>query len=216
MPIKKAGYRTMPIVNKNADNVEQSEYMPKWMRDYATKVSVQPYRSQDSIFEQISSIINSSTPKYSSVEDAVKDMQERSGLTAYQSKMKSLAQSIKIAGCACDEKDKKPTVRVFELKPQVQSTLDNFVTDTRGNLPIPAIIDKVKSIHRNDVLDDSAWDDDGLMQYVNDKCIEVKKMNPEANDDDNTMLGKTPRFDDKEIDQSNTDALFSLNPAVVK
>lgn len=225
MTIKKAGNRSMPIISRESDNVDNGP-VPSWMSEFAkslSKVSVQPYKQEDTVFDQISSIINSSKPKHSSVDDAVKDMQERSGLVAYQNKMKALAQNIKTAGCTCEDGEqeqhgdkKKVKVKIFELKPQIQSTFDNVITDTHGNLDIPAIIDRVKGIHRKDVSDDSAWDDDGLMGYVNDKCIEIKKMNPDIGDDDNLTLGKIPNFDEKDIDRSNDDALFSLTPAVVK
>lgn len=212
----------MPVISRESDNVDNGP-TPSWMSEFAkslSKVSVQPYKHEDSVFDQISSIINSSKPKHSSVDDAVKDMQERSGLVAYQDRMKALAENIKTAGCCehdhGDEDKKKVKVKIFELKPQIQSTFDNVITDTHGNLDIPAIIDRVKGIHRKDVSDDAAWDDDGLMGYVNDKCIEVKKMNPDISDDDNLNLGKIPNFDEKDIDRSNDDALFSLTPAVVK
>lgn len=209
MTIKKAGYRSMPVINRDSDNVENSSLYPKWMGDFAqnlSKVSVQPYRSEDSIFDQISSIINSSKPKYSSVEDAVREMQERSGITAYKKDLKSLAETIKNAA----EK-----IKIFELKPQIQSTIDNCIDDTKGNLPIPAIIDRIRSIHKNDIDDDSAWDDENLLKYINDKSINIRKNHP--NQDDNyTTLGKLPNYDETEIDKSNTDALISLTPTVIK
>lgn len=224
MTLKKLGNRSLPSFSRNSDSLENDIVTPSWMKEFAknlSKESVQPYQDQRyNVFDQISSIINSSKSKYSSVEDAVKDMQARSGLTAYQDKIKTLAQAIKTAGCSCDEEehnhDDKEKVRLFEMKPQIKYTIDNFVNDTHGNLPIPSIIDRVKSIHKNDVSDDTAWNDDGLMHYINDKIIESKKQNPSQNDDAHTNLGKLPRYNEGDINPSNTDALFSLNPAVVK
>lgn len=214
--MKKLGIRTMPIISRNSDDLENSPVYPNWMNDFAKK-SVQPYRKdEESVFDQISSIINSSKPKYSSVEDAVKDMQERSGLLAYQKQMRSFAEAIKIAGCTCEheEKNEKPKIKIFEIKPQVQSTIDNFIEDTHGNLPIPSIIERAKSIHKNDITDDSSWDDDGLLSYINDKSIDVKKQNP-TNDDQYTTLGKLPQIDDKDI-EINQDVFKSLSPTSFK
>jgi cobalamin biosynthesis protein CobT len=210
MTIKKAGYRSMPVISRDADNVENSSLYPKWMSDFAqnlSKVSVQPYRPEDNIFDQISSIINSSKPKYSSVEDAVREMQERSGITAYKKDLKSLAETIKQAA----EQEK---IKIFELKPQIKSTVDNCLEDTKGNLPIPAVIERIRSIHKNDIDDDAAWDDENLLKYINDKSIEIRRNHPN-HDDNYTTLGKLPNYDSTEIDKSNTDALISLTPTVL-
>ena len=219
MTIKKHGYRTMPLISRTSDDVEDCPSLPNWMKEFAnnlSKISVQPRKHEDSVFDQISSIVNSTKPKYSSVEAAVQDMQERSGLLEYQKKIKAAANSVKIAACDCEnEEQDEPEIKIFKIRPQIQSTFDNYIEDTKGNLPIPAIIEKIKSIHKSDVSDDSAWSDDNLMQYVNEKCIEVKKMHPD-DDISEVNLGKIPHYDDRDIDPSNKDALFSLQPTAVK
>jgi hypothetical protein len=110
---------------------------------------------------------------------------------------------------------RKANVRLFELKPQIKDTFDNYIEDTHGNLSIPGIIEKIKSIHQADVSDDANWYDDQLLKYVNDQNIEAKKKHPDT-ENDNVNLGKLPHFDDKDIDPSNSDALVSLTPAVIK
>lgn len=227
MTIKKQGYRTVPLINPTSNDVENYPSLPNWMSDFAkniAKTSVQSRKKDESIYDQITSIMNTNKSKYSSVEDVVRDMQERSGIIDYQNKIKSMAQAIKNAACSCEEKDhdhssphknEKPQIKIFTMKPQIKETFDNYIEDTKGNLPIPAIIEKIKGIHRNDITDDASWDDDGLMQYVNEKCIDVKKMYPD-DDTSNAGLGKIPHYDDKDIDPSNDDALFSLEPASIK
>jgi hypothetical protein len=220
MSIDKRGYRTLPTINRNSDNIENQSIYPKWMQDFASnleKGAVQSRKQDSSIYDQISSIINGNKPKYSSVEDAIRDMQERSGLLAYQNRIKAMA--TKIAGTT--EEVQAPTdtnkaeIKVFKLNPQVQQTIDNYIDDTNGDLPIPAIVEKIKAIHRNDITDDAAWNEDELMKYINKQCVEAKKKHPSI-DDSNANLGKLPHFDDKDIDPSNMDALFSLNPVAIK
>jgi peptide deformylase len=214
--MKKNGYRTMPIIDRAHDDIEQSPALPGWMKEFAKNIeknSVKSYREESSLYDQINSVMNNSKSKHLSVEDAVKDMQERSGLTAYKGKIEAqnlttqkLAQQIEQAG--------KEDIKLFQIKPQIKDTFDNYIEDTNGNLSIPSIIEKVKSIHVNDVSDDAEWDNEKLLQYVNNKNIEVKKKHPDTQND-NARLGKLPHYDDKDIDPSNSDALYSLTPVVI-
>lgn len=215
--------RTLPNITRSSD---EGSTQPSWMSDYAkrlTKESVQPYRKDNSVYDQIYSIINGNKPKYPSVDAAVKDMQERSGLLAYQDKLKvsSNQENIKaIAAQICrkaaehDKKDEKPEIKVFKLHPSIKNTIDNWVEEVHGNLPVPAVITRAKEIHRGDIADDAAWDEDVLMAYVNDKCQEVKKRYPSENA--NTNLGHLPHLTEEDIDPSNRDALHCLNPVAIK
>lgn len=204
--MKRYASRISPFVQKNSEESELSS-------DFISKLSVQPYRSESdsmSVADQISAIINGRRPKYSSVEDAVKEMQERSGFKAHQDKLKVLADRIKSAAA---EEEK---IRVFKENPFIKNTIDNFIIDTKGNLPIPSIIDRIKSIHKKDVSDDSAWDDESLMNYINLVSLKAKKDHPDVNDSNHQNLGHLPNYDENDIAKSNTDPLHCLNPAVVK
>jgi cobalamin biosynthesis protein CobT len=218
--------RSLPAISRNSD---ESTVQPSWMSDYAnrlSKQSVQPYRQDNSVYDQIYSIINGNKPKYPSVDAAVKDMQERSGFSAYQTKQKSAsnedqmkAMAAQICRKAEEKEDKKDDtrseVRLFKLHPQIKSTIDNWIEEVHGNLPVPAVITRIKEIHRNDVSDDSAWDEDDLIHYVSDKCHEVESRYP-SDKDSGASLGHLPHFTEDEIDPSNRDALFCLNPVALK
>jgi tetrahydromethanopterin S-methyltransferase subunit F len=203
----KLARRTRPLIESANDSGSD------WLGEYASnlaKVSVQSRRQDENLYDQISSIISGNKSKHSSVEAAVDDMKERSGLLAHQNKMRSLAQAIKTAG------EKEPEIKVFKLCPQVKDTLNNYIDETHGNLPIPAVISWVKRIHHKDISDDAAWTEDALLTYINDRGIAAKKMHPDMDDSQNANLGKLPHYDDREIDPSNNDALFSLTPANVR
>jgi tetrahydromethanopterin S-methyltransferase subunit F len=212
-----ANKRTLPAITTSDSFAE-----PSWMSDYAKRLSkeaVQPYRKDHSVYDQIYSIINSNRPQYPSVDAAVKDMQERSGLLAYQDKLKTSSGQDKIKTiasqiCRKAEEHKEKEVKVFKLHPPIKNTIDNWIEAVHGNLPVPAVITRAKEIHRNDISDDQAWDDDGLLAYVNDKCQEVQERYPTAND--STNLGRLPHFSEEDIDPSNRDALHCLNPVAIK
>jgi hypothetical protein len=209
---KKASPRTMPLITRESYNVEKSPVTPGWMDEFVSalqKSAVEPMRSsQPTIFDQISSIMGRKS-KHATVEAAVEDMKERSGLTAYLK-----VQSTEDNYANTKKRAQQAEIKLFKQVPQVKSTLDNYIDDSRGNLPIPAIVEQVKSIHKFDVPDDLAWDDPALMTYINNKNIEVKKKYPDQ-DAEQTTLGRNPNYTDEDMDPSNTDALHGLNPAVV-
>lgn len=202
--------RSMPFISRNNPEDENSEVLKE-----LNKVSVQPYRSEENIFDQINSIINGKKPKYSSVADAVKDMQDRSGLTAYRDKIKIIAEKIKTAACSCAS-DGLNKVKVFEINPSIKDSFDTYIKETRGKLPIPSVIGRFKAIYRKDIPDESLWNEASLANYINSASIKIQKDNPDIEQTNNANLGHLPRLDDKDIHQSNYDALFSLNPAVNK
>lgn len=96
--------------------------------------------------------------------------------------------------------------------PHIKKTLENYIRDTKGNLPIPAIIDKIRSIHHGDVSDAKDWDDDKLIRMVSKLNLNAKKDNPD-NFQNYQNLGTREQLSESEFDPSNVDAFHSLNPA---
>lgn len=206
----------MPAIERSSNTLEGSPVLPQWMRNLADtlhKNSVQPYHNE-SLYDQISSVMNGTKSKYLNVEDAVKDMQQRSGLLDYRNKIEAQKNSSpKIAQMAAVP-NKTEVIRLFEDKPQIKDTFDNYIEDTNGNLTIPGIVERIRSIHRGDVTDDSMWEDENLLQYVNNKNIDVKKKYP-SSDADSSNLGRLNHFDE-DADPTDDDPLFALTPAVIK
>ena len=84
----------------------------------------------------------------------------------------------------------------------------------KGNLPVPAIIEKIKSIHNNDVTDSQNWEDDNLIRYVSKLNLAAKSENS-SNYQQYHNLGTHQDTRDDEIDASNIDAFHSLTPAKI-
>lgn len=166
-----------------------------------------------SLFDQINSIMNGKS-KYISVAAAVEDMKERSGLTAYLQKIqksshKSDYQSTKTASNKEVSVDKRIPIVIHKV-PQIKNTLQNFIKDTKGNSSIPSIIEKIKSIHKNDVADDTHWDDDKLVIFISKMNLSEKSQH--LTHENHHHLGRQEYYDDSNIDQSNTDAFHGLMP----
>jgi len=212
-------HRHQPVVHRQADESIGEDHWLKQFEKTLQKGAVQP-KTQQSLFEQINSIMNGKS-KYPSVEAAVQDMQERSGLTAYLDKINKSSEDASIAKKveASDnnnviEKKIKGTPIVISKCPDIQKTLDNYIRDTKGNLPVPAIIDKLRSIHQGDVSDAKDWDDENLIRLVSKMNLAAKTENPSLYQG-YSNLGRRDTGADSEIDPSNTDAFNALNPAKI-
>lgn len=201
--------RHQPSVIRESDSSSSED---NWMNQLAKNLernAVEP-RHEKSMYDQINNIMNNSKKsKFSSVDDAVKDMQERSGLTAYLEKVKSAANQ-KAKKLAQSAQDKNP--KIFRSAPMVKNTLENFVRENRGNSTVPAIVEKIKEIHNGDVSNAADWDDENFITYVSELNSKEKAKHPQ-NEAEYMELGRGSHLQDKDIDTENTDAFHSLMPA---
>jgi len=206
--------RHSPVINRQSDEPIGEDHWLKQFQKTLQKGAVQP-RTQESLFDQINSVMNGSRSKHTSVEAAVQEMQERSGLTAYLDKIKVSEREDAIKTTTASDQQQaidKSIPSVIVKCPAIQKTLENYITDTKGNLPIPAIIDKIRSIHQGDVSEAKDWDDDKLLKLVSSLNLKAKKNNPEVYNQD-FNLGKRDFMGDSDIDASNTDVFNILMPA---
>jgi hypothetical protein len=208
---KKAYQRTAPIVQRSSDDrLENSSLLPDWMKEFAENIqksAVQPYRQEDNIFDQISSIMNGTRSKYRSVEDAVRDMQERSGLLAYRNKLEAQKKEQTATKTASEGEE----IKLFISHPNVKNTFENFIQDTGGELSIPAIINKVRGIHRQDVSDDGVWGDDSLIKFIHEECKKERDKHPQGHLNE-MGLGRIHHESEDDVDASNMDAFIALMP----
>ena len=200
--MSKYSKRTLPsITNRQSEDELSLEFLR-----HLQKQSVQPKAQVQNLQDQMYSIINGNKPRYPSVDAAVKDMLDRTGLSTYKQQLRAQEQNTQTTSKRANIK-----VELFEQVPQVQQTIDNYIQSTHGNLLVPEILDYVRNIHKNDVPDYSMWSSPALLTYINEKNIEEKKLHPDM-DNTNNHLGQLD-FNEDIIDPSNTDALHALNPA---
>jgi hypothetical protein len=103
---------------------------------------------------------------------------------------------------------------VIKKYPPIRKTLENCIRDSKGNMSIPAIIEKIRSIHQGDVSEAKDWDEDKLIYLVSNLNLEAKKNNPSTYEN-YSNLGSRDSNCNQEIDASNTDAFNALNPAKI-
>jgi hypothetical protein len=205
--------RQLPSIVKQSDwrSAKSESSLIDDFQKNLEKLSVQPYRSEeDSIYNQISSIMGN-RPRFSSVQAAVRDMQNRSGLTDYLKKLNSESQtnSKKIAS----EDSRNLNVVGILQNQSIKSTIDNIISDNHGAMDISQVLSRAKQIHGTEVSDNVMWDQRELFEYIKKKSDECRRDNGQVND---SNLGRRPSGKDilDTADPSNTDAFHSLNPAI--
>jgi len=212
--------RNQQVINRQSDINQNDDHWLKQFEASLQKVSVQP--KNNNLFEQINSIMNTKS-KYPSVQAAVDDMMNRSGLNGYLDNVK-VSEHVepnspkKTAQQTIDENEarkKDITPDVIKQKYSIKDTLQNIIDDTKGNMPISAIIAKLHALHARDISEESSWDDEKLVRLVSRLNLKAKQDNP-GNYDNYNMLGKGDHSTaDTDIDPSNNDMFHALMPAKI-
>lgn len=191
-------YNRHPSIINRVDSDSSSN---DWENEFAKnleKKSVEA-RKELSLLDQISAILDNKKPKFDTVEAAVRDMQERSGVIAYREKIKTAQVS----------STNEPVV--FSKVPNIKNTIKNYIRSTNGGMSIPAILEKIKEIHRKDVPDPKDWEDENLLRFIGTLNSEEQQKHP-TNKSEYLNLGKQVS-DQSDHDLSNDDAFLSLTPA---
>jgi hypothetical protein len=218
--------RHQAVISRNTDeNISEDHWLNQFQKSLE-KGAVRPVNV--SLYEQINTIMNTKS-KYPSVQAAVDDMMQRSGLTDYLHGVKTSGKEPAKKKTASDQndafikeipmEDKKLNAKhiplVIKKHPPILRTLDNYIKSTRGNLPVPAIILKLQSIHGNDVSEAKDWEDDDLIRLVSQKNLQAKKDNPAVYENYDNLGNGELSGADSDIDASNTDAFNALMPAKI-
>jgi hypothetical protein len=203
--------KSQSVISRYSDAyIDEDNWLYKFEKSLQ-KDAVQSREVDKSMFDQINSIMNNKS-KHPSVQSAVDDMKNRSGLTAYLDTLNKKSISDNIVKKIASNENLVPII--FNKHPKIKDTITNYIRDTRGNLPVPAILDKIRSIHQKDVSDSDDWEDDNLIRYISKLNLTEKSKNLSQNND-YSNLGIADVGDDSDIDPSNTDAFYALNPAKI-
>ena len=213
--------RYQSVISRNADADISEDHWLKRFQNTLEKGAVQT-RSEVPIYDQIRSIMDGKS-RYPSVDAAVKDMQERSGLIAYLQKINKVSEendavSTKTAADNNNIIDKHIPIEKIEpaiIKkcPNIKKTLENIIQSSQGNLSLPAIIDRLRSIHQSDISDGKDWEDQGLIVFVS--IMNLAEKGKYFHHTDENHLGMRDSSSTDDIDPSNTDAFLGLTPAKV-
>jgi len=223
--------RNQAVIQRNSEEtIEEDHWLKRFQDELIGKKAVQPKPIDGFLFDQINSIMNNKS-KYPSVEAAVDDMKERSGLSAFLKNLNKISnddidnsKQTKVA----KNKSKEPGSKIKKqiplgrrlpvviIKcPQIKSTLENIIRSTRGNLSIPAIIDRARSIHQNDISEAKDWEADDLLYFVSGENLKTKQQSPDAAIESSNLGRRNDSSQDEDLSTDNNDAFHALMPAKI-
>jgi hypothetical protein len=187
--------RQMSYVSRDTSAIETNSSTPSWFEDFVKsleKEAVQSRQEAENTADMISSILHQKS-KYSSVEEAVLDMQRRTGLFDIINKLANIQ-----------------TPKLLLDKPELKTFIDNYVSDRPGTA-IDAVIYEIFRIkelkaqlpQNSDVPDD-------VKKYISEKIIESRALYPSK--EQNQNLGKVDN-DMSSADTHTSDPFGGCVPA---
>jgi hypothetical protein len=182
--------RSLPSVYKAEDAPTSSS---SWYNDFVGNLEKSSVQSQHSIYDEINAIIGNTKSKYSSVEEAVQDMRERTGLNAVLTAKQALA--------AIQEPE------IFKQIPEMKTFIDNFVDDRPGTSVESVIHDLMKIDTIRDRLPDRADVENDVRIYINRRLGDIKSQHTDLNKVD-MHIGKV----DDSTPSTGDDPLAILEP----
>lgn len=194
--------RTPSFVSRDTSDVEVGRKTNSWFDEYASKMEKDAVRSKSqdhAMFDQISSIIGKKS-KYSTVQEAVLDMQKRTGLTEFLNKKKEAQEHL--------DKEHVDNKYLNEI-PELKIFIDNYVNDRPGTSVEAVVHDIMKLKSITDHLPDVGDVPLEVKKYINDKIAESKSFN--TSEDVNLNIGKLDVS--KDDTGSDNDPFASCLPA---
>jgi hypothetical protein len=177
--------RYMPVITRDTIAADNHEKHPSWFSDFIEKIEIEAAKSKQddyAMFEQINSILGNKS-KYSTVEEAVEDMKNRTGLSQY-------LQQIKSAG---EVKD------LFVEIPSLKLYIDNYIKDRPGTSVDAVVHDLLRITMIRNALPEGDDVPESVKRYINDKIAESKREHGHSAGED-MQLGKL----DLSIDQNTS------------
>ncbi len=160
-------------------SVNREDAPASWIDDFIGNLEKESTKSQPhtrrSIYDEISAIIGNTKPKFSNVEEAVKDLKDRTGLNAFLKVKASM------------EQYKEP--EIFKQIPEMKTFIDNYTADRAGTSVLSVIHELMKlDTVRNNLPSGSDIPDD-VQVYISKKIGEAVGHQPDNNRTD-MGLGK--------------------------
>lgn len=179
---KKYSARSLPSFYRDEVSADQPSAKPSWYDDFVQNLEKNSVKSQRSIYDDIAAIISGTKSKYSSVEEAVQDMKERTGLKAFLEGKQAIAST------------QEP--EIFKKIPEMKVFIDNFVEDRPGTSVESVVHDLLKIDSIRDQLPDRTDVEDDVRVYINTQLAKSKNQHSDSNKVD-LHIGK--------VDQSTPD-----------
>jgi hypothetical protein len=175
------------MVSRDTDAVERPEKQPSWFNDFISNLEKEAVKSKKedySLYQQINDVISGKS-KYSNVEEAVKDMAKRTGLSDMLNK-----------------KEAQEKKKVFDEIPELKIFVDNYVEDRPGTSVDAVIHDLVKIRSIKEKLPENGDVPEEIKLYINDK-IKERENKSHSKDHNDLQLGKIDLSVDDGVGNTN-------------
>ena len=179
--------RNQSIISRDDSAIESRDKTPSWFNDFANsleKESAKPKSQDYSLFDQINNILGNKS-KYSTVAEAVEDLQKRTGLYDFLQKKQA-------------NNNKYSNIQIFKDIPILKIYIDNYIDDRPGTFVSAVIHDlmKIKSI--TEKLPQSGDLPEEVKRYISDKIAEAKE-SIKQNDSEYMNLGRLDLSNDIDV-----------------
>jgi len=169
--------RYLPVVSRDESFTEQTSSSP-WCDEFLKNYNQSS--TSNSIYDEISAILNNSKSKFSSVEEAVKDLKERTGLDIYLESFASI---------------KEP--EIFKKIPEMRIFIENYIEDHPGTSIESVVYEILNKDHFKEQLPDNSDVENEVKQFINNKLSDVYVTLP---DNINMHVGKVDQSSENEVD----------------
>lgn len=209
---------------------EQDLSAPDWFSEFSSnlqKMSVESAHRDKALFDQISEILGNKS-RYATVEEAVQDLQKRTGLAQYLQMCE--AERAEVHKNAADhtvmkedpstqveeelevtldpDTDEVQYPKLLQEHPYIDRFIRNFISSRHGYIHVPAVVEAIRNIFKNDNFTSDELEDKHLRKYINELIIaEKSQQNQESYD--NVDLGKIPSSSTDTDQQADFFAIFN-------
>jgi hypothetical protein len=197
--------RAPSTISRDTSSTESAGREPSWFSDFVNnfeKEAVKSKKDDYSLFDQINNILGNKS-KYSSVEEAVLDMQRRTGLLGLLTQRKQ-------AQVETDQKHQNS--KLLNEIPSLKTYIDNYVEDRPGTSVDAVVHDLLKVRSIKEKLPEGDDVPEEIRRYINDKITEINMQRPSTGEED-LELGKID-LDTDENTASDNDPFGGCTPAV--
>lgn len=212
--------RVLPSFSRQSDTedyeYDQKEELSPLIKQFAkSQIQAQPTavdaaraRNANSIVQQVNSIMTGKS-RYATVDDAVKDFTERTGLSTYLETVKSAEEAKKKVNKSASEGSQVPeSLAQYDFADQVVSYIQNNIKNSNAySVAIPALQADILEIFGRRGLQSQDVMNDEFERYLSDCIYDAQKMLPPEHQNNN--IGRDVG---KDIEDSN-DAWLGLQPA---
>ncbi len=212
--------RVLPSFSRQSDvedyEYDQREELSPLIKQFAKSLQSQPTavdaaraRNANSIVQQVNSIMTGKS-RYATVDDAVKDMTERTGLSTYLDTVKSAEEAKKkdLNKKSASDLAIPESLSQYDFADKVVAYIQNNIKNSNAySVTIPALQADILDIFRNKGLQSQDIMNDEFTKYLSDCIYEAQKMLPPEHQNNN--IGRDVG---KDIEDSN-DAWLGLQPA---